>query len=160
MSQLTTHAASISDLATEHGFRVGAAESLTGGAVSSALAAAPGAGEWFRGAVVAYSEEVKFEVLGVEPGPLVCEPCALQMAEGAAKTLGADAVVSTTGVGGPGEQEGEPAGTVYVGLFVHGRASCTRLELDGDPAEVVEAATTEALGLLLEAMRTAAGSRT
>ena len=82
------------------------------------------------------------------------------MAEGAAKTLGADAVVSTTGVGGPGEQEGQPAGTVYVGLFVQGRATCARLDLDGGPAEVVEAATTEALGLLLQAMRAAAGSAT
>lgn len=158
MSQLSTNAEAISDLASEHGFRVGAAESLTGGAVSSALAAAPGAGEWYRGGIVAYSEEVKFEVLGVEPGPLVCEPCALQMAEGAAKTLGADAVVSTTGVGGPGEQEGHPPGTVYVGVFVQGSLTCSKLELVGDPAEVVEAATTEALGLLRDAMAVAVRS--
>ena len=158
MSELTSNAGAISDLAGEHGFRVGAAESLTGGAVSSALAAAPGAGEWYRGGVVAYSEEVKYELLGVEPGPLVCEPCALQMAEGAAKRLGADAVVSTTGVGGPGEQEGEPPGTVYVGVFVQGRLTGSRLQLEGDPAEVVEEATTQALALLRDAMAAAAGS--
>ncbi len=137
---------------TERGLTVAAAESLTGGAVSSALAAAPGASEWYHGGVVAYSPRVKQHVLGVTPGPLVCDRCADELAHGAARVLEADAAVSTTGVGGPDPEEGEDPGTVYVGVKVPSGASTHRLELEGDPSEVVERATEKALGLLLEAL--------
>jgi nicotinamide-nucleotide amidase len=152
MSEPARHVESIAALARELGLRVGAAESLTGGAVSSALARGPEAGEWYSGAVVAYAPTVKHDLLGVTPGPLVCDRCAVELASGAARALEADAVVSTTGVGGPGPVEGEPAGTVFVGTWVQGRSTSRRLHLGGDPGEVVEAATEQALGLLLAAM--------
>src|SRR5215210_2960067 len=116
MTDPTRHVDEIADLAQRHGLRIGAAESLTGGAVSSALGMGSGASEWYAGTVVAYSPKVKFDVLQVTPGPLVSEQCALEMAQGAADVLGADATVSTTGAGGPGSEEGHPAGTVYVGV--------------------------------------------
>jgi nicotinamide mononucleotide (NMN) deamidase PncC len=53
------------------GRTVAVAESCTGGLVACALAAAPGSGTWFRGALVAYQRDVKFELLGVTPGPVV-----------------------------------------------------------------------------------------
>ena len=59
--------------------------------------------------------------------------------------------------GGPGPEEGRPAGTVHVGILVRGELSCHELHLDGDPGEVVEAATEQTLGLLLAAMRAAVG---
>src|SRR4051812_15107294 len=67
-------------LAHERGLWVAAAESLTTGRVASRLGAGANASKWFRGGVVAYDERVKFDVLGVEPGPLVTEVCADQMA--------------------------------------------------------------------------------
>lgn len=155
MSDPTRHVDAIAELAKEHGFRVAAAESLTGGAVSSALAMGSEAAEWFHGCVVSYAPVVKFDVLGVTPGPLVSDRCATEMVEGAVRVLQADAAVSTTGAGGPGPEEGQPAGTVYVGIHVRGATSTRRLELPGDPGEVVESATEEALGLLLDAMRAA-----
>lgn len=94
----------ISRAALEGGLTVGAAESLTGGMVSSLLAKAPDAGRWFRGGVVAYSPEVKQAVLGVAPGPVVTATCARQMARGAAKALGAAA--------GPRRPSRRPAGCV------------------------------------------------
>jgi nicotinamide-nucleotide amidase len=146
----------IADLATSAGLTVGAAESLTGGAVSSALARGSAAADWYRGCLVSYGEQVKFDVLGVTPGPLVSERCAVEMVRGVAGLLGVDAAVSTTGAGGPGEEEGQPAGTVYVAVYLRGEVICERLELDGDPGEVVEAATERALELLLGAMQGAA----
>jgi nicotinamide-nucleotide amidase len=98
---------------------------------------------------------VKYDVLGVTPGPLVSERCAVEMVTGAAKVLEVDAAVSTTGAGGPGPEEGKPAGTVHVALFVRGEVTAHELALDGDPGEVVEGATEKALGLLLEAMQSA-----
>lgn len=154
----TKHVDDIAQLATDHGFSVGAAESLTGGAVSSALAMGAGAAEWYHGCVVSYAPTVKYDVLGVTPGPLVSDRCAVEMVTGAAKVLEVDAAVSTTGAGGPGPEEGKPAGTVHVGLYVRGEVSSHQLMLDGDPGEVVEGATEKALGLLLQAMRSAVTS--
>src|SRR4051794_27308993 len=122
-----------------------------GGAVSSALAAGPEAANWYAGALVAYSPEVKYDVLGVTPGPLICERCALEMADGATRVLAADVAVSTTGVGGPESEEGHPPGTVFVGITMREDARAHRLQIDGDPAEVVEVSTEQTLGILLDA---------
>ncbi len=149
---------SIAELAKESDLTVGAAESLTGGAVSSALARGSGAADWYRGCVVSYGEQVKYDVLGVTPGPLVSERCAVEMVQGVAKLLDVDAAVSTTGAGGPGSEEGQPAGTVFIAVSLHGEVACHQLNLDGDPAEVVEGATEQALELLLDAMRGATRS--
>lgn len=156
----TKHVDDIAELAKKHGFRVGAAESLTGGAVSSALAMGANAADWYHGCVVSYSPTVKYDVLGVSPGPLITDRCAVEMVDGAVRVLEVDAAVSTTGAGGPDPEEGRPPGTVHVGLHVRGEVTTHQLSLDGDPGDVVEAATEQALGLLMEAMRSsvAAGS--
>ena len=144
---------SIAELAKDAGLTVGAAESLTGGAVSSALARGSGAADWYRGCLVSYGEKVKYDVLGVTPGPLVSERCAEEMVRGVAELLGVDAAVSTTGAGGPGSEEGQPPGTVFVGVYLRGEVACHKLLLDGDPGEIVEGATEQALELLVDAMR-------
>lgn len=145
----------IADLATEHGIGVGVAESLTGGQLAADLAAGPNASSWFRGGLVAYASEVKFDVLGVTPGPVITPTCARQMAWGAASLLDAEAVVATTGAGGPDPEEGEPAGTVFVAALVRGRETGTRLDLSGDPAQILEQTRTQALTILREAIRAA-----
>ena len=93
---------------------VALAESLTGGLLSAALVEIPGASTVLRGAVVAYATELKHQVLGVdarllaERGPV--DPyVAIQMAAGTRRVLGADWGLSTTGVAGPGPQDGVPA---------------------------------------------------
>jgi nicotinamide-nucleotide amidase len=142
----------IATSATHQRLRVGAAESLTSGQLATALAAGPDASEWFRGGLVAYAAGVKVDVLGVTPGPVVSADCAREMARGAARLLDADAVVATTGVGGPDPEEGEPPGTVYVAAVVRGHETCERLDLAGDPEQVLEQTTVRALKVLLEAM--------
>jgi nicotinamide-nucleotide amidase len=131
------------------GVRIGVAESLTSGALASALGAAPDASTWFTGAVVAYSKQVKFEVLGVTPGPVITERCAREMAAGAARLLGAHLVAAVTGAGGPDPEEGEPPGTVFL---AHGPADAIvveRLSLRGEPADIVEQTVMAALTALI-----------
>ena len=138
----------IADLASSAGTTVAVAESLTSGAIASALGASPQAGDWFAGGVVAYSEHVKFDVLGVTPGPVITAECAEQMAAGVGRLLGAGMVAAVTGAGGPGSQEGKPAGTVYL---AHGRPDALHVEelhIDGDPEEVVHATVDAALTAL------------
>ncbi|MDN4613273.1 CinA family protein [Leifsonia sp. F6_8S_P_1B] len=139
---------SIAELAGRADASVAVAESLTSGAIASALGRAPSASDWFAGGVVAYSEHVKFDVLRVTPGPVITAACAEQMAAGVARLLGADVVAAVTGAGGPDPEEGKPAGTVYL---AHGTADAIRvdeLRLEGDPAEVVEATVQAALAAL------------
>lgn len=146
--RITDLGRSIADLAGRAGVGVAVAESLTSGAIASALGRAPGASDWFAGGVVAYSEHVKFEVLRVTPGPVITAACAEQMAAGLARLLGADVVAAVTGAGGPDPEEGKPAGTVYL---AHGTPDAIRvdeLRLDGDPAQVVEATVQAALAAL------------
>ncbi|MGH1526583.1 CinA family protein [Leifsonia sp. L25] len=138
----------IADLASSAGVTVAVAESLTSGAIASALGASPQAADWFAGGVVAYSEHVKFEVLGVTPGPVITPSCAEQMASGVGRLLGAGMVAAVTGAGGPDPEEGREAGTVFL---AHGRPDALMIEelhLDGDPEEVVHATVDAALAAL------------
>lgn len=135
------------------GWTVATAESLTGGTVATVLAAAPGAGDWFRGSVVTYSSQVKFDLLGVEPGPVVTERCARTMATSTARLLGAHLAVAVTGVGGPDPDEGQEAGTVWFAVASPDGVHAELEHFAGDPAEVLTATTEHALALLLRLVR-------
>ena len=94
------------------------AESVTGGLVTGRLTAVPGSSRVLRGGVVSYASEVKFDLLGVTPGPVVNERAALEMARGVRARLGASVGLSLTGVAGPDEQDGVAVGTLFVGLVM------------------------------------------
>jgi nicotinamide-nucleotide amidase len=105
------------------GLTLGLAESVTGGLVCGRLTGIPGSSDVVRGAIVSYASEVKFDLLGVPLGPVVSESSAIAMADGARRVLGCDVGLSLTGVAGPAEQDGMPAGTLFVGLATPGRAT-------------------------------------
>jgi nicotinamide-nucleotide amidase len=132
------------------GWRVATAESVTVGLIANQLAQAPDASDWLLGGVVAYATEVKQEQLGVEPGPVVNAGTAEQMARGVAELLDAQVAVATTGVGGPEPQEGQPAGRVWVGVYVDGEVSSHRLDVPGDPEDVCTGAAQQAVQLVLQ----------
>ncbi len=102
----------------ERGLTVALAESCTGGLAAGRLTAVPGSSSYVRGGVVAYSNDVKAQVLGVPTALLasvgaVSEPVAAAMAEGVRRVLGADIGVGITGIAGPdGGTEEKPVGTV------------------------------------------------
>ncbi len=138
----------VSRLVVAAGLTLGLAESLTGGMVGMRLTAVPGASDWFRGSVVAYATEVKRLLLGVVPGPVVSEPAARAMARGAAEVLGADVGLAVTGVAGPTEQDGQPVGTVWVGVAQDGDSEAIGLRLPGEREVVRQLATISALDVL------------
>jgi nicotinamide-nucleotide amidase len=148
----------IADLAQKAGLTVATAESLTSGQVAAHLGAASGSSEWFRGGVVAYDDEVKYAVLGVPRGPVISGDCGSAMADGVARLLGADVAVAVTGVGGPDEQEGQPAGTVFIAVTGPDGARCRQHHFDGDPKDVITATAVQALRMVGEHMREVAGS--
>jgi nicotinamide-nucleotide amidase len=137
----------------DRGWTFGVAESLTGGLIASRLVNVAGASSWFRGGVVAYDSQVKFDVLGVPTGPVVTETAAAAMAEGAARVTGAHVGLGITGVAGPDDQEGVAPGTVFVGLHLPGRPAETReLRVPGDRERVRQYAAISALDLLRRAL--------
>src|SRR5690554_3973330 len=143
----------ISSLLEGSGQRVAVAESLTGGKIAAQLAAGKAAADWFAGGVVAYQSEVKFRVLGVDRGPVVTEKAARQMAVGVRELHGVDIAVAVTGSGGPDPQDGQPAGTVFMGLCSAGGERVEEHHFDGDPERVVAATTVAALQMLLTGIR-------
>jgi PncC family amidohydrolase len=97
---------------------------------------------------VTYASAVKRDLLGVHDGPVVSETAAAEMAEGTARLLGADVALAVTGVAGPDEQEGQPVGTVWVGLSVNGKVTTAALWLPGDRERVRQMTVISALDLL------------
>ena len=140
----------LSELVQDKGWRFATAESVTAGLVADKAAQGAGASDWFLGGLVAYATEVKQRLLGVQGDLVVNAETAAQMARGVAELLQADVTVATTGVGGPDPEEGEPAGTVWVGVNVRGDVTTHRLQVDGDPEDVCTGAAEEALRLVVE----------
>ncbi len=124
------------------------AESITGGLIASRLVNIAGASTWFRGGVVSYASEVKFDLLGVPRGPVVSAEAAETMASGVRALLKSDVGLSVTGVAGPEEQDGQPAGTVFVGVAVGDVVEHVALRLPGDRPRIRSYSAISALDAL------------
>jgi nicotinamide-nucleotide amidase len=132
----------------DKGLSLGVAESLTGGLMGARFTSVPGASDVFRGGIVCYASDVKFSLLGVPEGPVVSADAAKAMAEGARRALGADVALATTGVAGPAEQEGQPVGTVFLGLAMDGVNEAQQVQLPGDRQRIRQYAVISAVNLL------------
>ncbi len=140
----------IAEEASRAGLRIVTSESLTSGMIAMRLGAGPDSASWFGGGIVAYQEQVKFGLLGVEEGAVVTERCAVQMARGALRLFEADVAVAATGVGGPEPSEGKPPGTVFLCVAADHDARTRELALHGEPEAVLEQTCAAALELLAE----------
>ena len=134
------------------GLTLAVAESVTGGLIASRLVGVAGASKWFRGGVVSYASEVKFDLLHVPVGPVVSAEAAEAMASGVRTLLRADVGLSVTGVAGPEEQDGQPAGTVFVGLSLGETLQHAALRLPGDRPRVRAYSAISALDVLRRAL--------
>jgi nicotinamide-nucleotide amidase len=143
-----TMESAVGALVEEMGLTVSVAESMTGGLVASRLVEVPGASQWFKGGIVSYASEVKFDLLGVPEGPVVSAPAAEAMAEGVAKLLSTDVGLSITGVAGPAEQDGQPVGTVFFGVTIDGETDVAHVRLPGDRPRIRQYATISLLDML------------
>lgn len=140
------------------GLMIGTAESCTGGLLAGALTAIPGSSEYVKGGVVAYSNEVKRLLLGVQEETLeshgaVSEPTAREMAEGVCTRLSVDVGVGITGVAGPGGgSPDKPVGLVYIGVATPGSTRVRRDVWPGTRAEIRAASVLAALELILSTL--------
>ncbi|CAB4904480.1 unannotated protein [freshwater metagenome] len=129
------------------------AESITGGGLASALTDIPGASKVFIGGVIAYSDQVKINELSISKADLlkygaVSEEIALAMAQGCLKKFKTDYALATTGVAGPGSDNGVKAGTAWVGVAGKGESFAIALSLSGTREIIRHATITSALAAL------------
>jgi len=141
------------------GRRLATAESCTAGLVAARLTDRPGSSEYVAGGVVAYANEAKSSLLGVdatliEAHGAVSEDVAEAMARGALARFGADTALAVTGIAGPGGgSEEKPVGTVWWSVMTSDGRALTRCRvLPGNRADIRDRATTVALHLLRRAL--------
>ncbi|GAA1846674.1 nicotinamide-nucleotide amidohydrolase family protein [Brevibacterium marinum] len=145
-------AESLAELCGEHGVRVAVAESLTGGRISSQLAAASGSADWFAGGVVAYSSEVKHELLEVPPDAVISQASVESMARSVARMMDVDAAVAASGAGGPVGQDGQEPGTTWIAVLVGDEVRSELHRFQGDPIDILALTEERALTMLLESL--------
>jgi PncC family amidohydrolase len=133
---------------------IGTVESATGGRVADRITNVPGSSDYFKGSVVAYSNEVKIALLGVKKTTIenygaVSEQTALEMAQGGRKLLDVDVCVSDTGVAGPsGGALEKPVGLFYLGLAARDESLSQKHVFPGNREENKQDAAEAALNML------------
>lgn len=146
--------ACIGRMLSAEGMTVSAAESCTGGLISSLLTSVPGASEYYLGSVTSYANSVKTGILGVTPkiieeyGAVSCE-CVAEMADGVRRLTGSDFSVATSGIAGPGGgSESKPVGLVCIGISSAKGTETYKLVFKGDRKRNIERFASNALNLL------------
>jgi len=147
------------------GHTIAVAESCSGGLLAARLTDLAGSSAYFAGGVVAYSNQAKSALVGVDPGLIervgaVSAEVADALADGAAARFGADVGVGITGVAGPGGgTEEKPVGLVFISVCGPGGARVARsLQLPGGRADVRERSVTVSMHLLRRLLRRESGA--
>lgn len=149
----------IGDILYASGLTLGTAESCTGGLISEAIIATPGASNYFKGSVVSYTDEIKERLLHVDTEVIneqtaVCEEVARQMAQGALDLLQVDFAISATGIAGPGGGTKEiPVGTIWLGYGTKDDIRTFNLTEDFGRDINIAIATNKAMRLMLEFLK-------
>lgn len=137
-----------------NGKTLSVAESCTGGAIAQKFTAMAGASAYFHAGVVAYSNEAKADILGVNADDIarygaVSEQVAIQMAEGVRRVGRSDYGISTTGIAGPsGGSAEKPVGTVWIGIATPKGSFAVLKNCGTDRGQIVQRATAYAIQLL------------
>lgn len=144
----------ISDLFWKEGLTLATAESCTAGNVAAAITAIPGSSHFYRGGIIAYSNEVKENMLGVNPETLenkgaVSEETVIEMVKGAMKSMNSDCAVATSGIAGPtGGTPDKPVGTVWIAVGKQEKIVTMKFEGDEGRQKNIANATQKALQML------------
>ncbi len=151
----------VHEVMRERGLTLATAESCTGGTIASLFTAMAGASAYFLGGVVAYANEVKRDVLGVNYNDImthgaVSETVARQMAEGVRRITGADYAIATTGIAGPtGGSEAKPVGTVWMAVATPHRTVAMMRASGSDRGQIINRASAYAIEMLYKELKEA-----
>ena len=155
----TTLAGALGSILTERGETLATAESCTGGNIAHEITRVAGSSAYFKGSVVAYSNEVKIRVLNVSSETLsgfgaVSRETVLQMVSGVQRLLSSDCAIATSGIAGPGGGSVEkPIGTVWIAVRYGERSEAECFCFEGDREQVIACATQSALLMFIPLMK-------
>jgi nicotinamide-nucleotide amidase len=141
-------------LLKERRLTIGTAESCTGGYLAHQITSVSGSSAYFTGSVIAYSNQVKINQLGVSEETLqqhgaVSEPVVEQMVRGTLELLGTDLAISTSGIAGPtGGTPQKPVGTIWLAVGNREKIVTRKLQLGKDRLKNIQYATVQALNML------------
>lgn len=144
----------LSDKFWKEGLTLATAESCTAGNIAAVITAIPGSSHFYKGGIVAYSDEVKTNLLGVTSETLekygaVSEETVIEMVKGAMKSMNSDCAVATSGIAGPtGGTSDKPVGTVWIAAGMHDKVITMKAIGDEGRKKNIENATLYALQML------------
>ncbi len=131
-------------------------ESCTGGMLGSIITTVPGSSNYFKGGIIAYSNEIKNKIIGVKKRTLknfgaVSKQTASEMAMGIKRIMGTDAGIAITGIAGPGGgTKNKPVGLVYIGVILSKKIKVEKNIFSGNRQQIREKACEQALRLLIQ----------
>ena len=144
----------IGRLLKKEGKILGTAESCTGGFIAHLITSIAGSSDYYKGSVVAYSNEVKMKMLDVKAETLdnhgaVSEGTVREMVLGTIQTLGVDYAIAVSGIAGPGgERPGKPVGTIWTAFGEAGNIKTLKLQLGKDRIKNIQLTATYCLNNL------------
>ena len=150
----------IGDILYDSGLTVGTAESCTGGRIAEGIIATPGASNYFKGGVICYADEVKINVLHVNPDTIIehtvfSEEVAREMVRGAIDALNVNFAIASTGIAGPSGGTPEiPIGTIWIACGTKNDIISMKLTENYGRDINLAIATSHALKLFLDYLRT------
>lgn len=149
----------IGTLLKKHSATISSAESCTGGTIAQKLTRIPGSSEYFKGAVVAYSNEVKHNILKVKNNDLekygaVSQQVVEQMATGVLKALNTDYSIATSGIAGPdGGSADKPVGTIWIAVASINQVTSKLLHLGNNRERNIERTALAGLNMVREIIK-------
>lgn len=149
----------VHNILTDKGLKLAVAESCTGGTIASLFTRMAGASAYFMAGVVAYSNEAKRDILGVNYDKImsygaVSEAVAIEMAEGVRRISGADYAIATTGIAGPsGGSTEKPVGTVWMAVATPSGTHAVMRNSGTDRSQIISRASAYAIEMLYEELK-------
>ncbi len=146
--------AAVGRILLEKGLHLATAESCTGGSIASKIVEIPGSSAYFKGGIVAYSNEVKMKTLGVSPDTLknhgaVSEQTVKEMVKGTISHVGADIAIAVSGIAGPtGGSAEKPVGTIWVAVGSKDKVKTKLIRAGKDRLKNIEYASKACLNLI------------
>ena len=149
----------LASLCLEKGRSISVAESCTSGLISSKITLISGSSAYFQGGIVAYQNNIKIKLLGVDKGLIdqrkeVSAEVAIQMAQGVKETFNTDYSIATTGFAGPlGGDIDNPIGTVFISIVGLVSIEVKRFIFKGNRESIVNQASEKSLELICDAIK-------
>jgi PncC family amidohydrolase len=141
----------LGELLKNENLKLATAESCTGGLLGSKITDVPGASSYYMGGIIAYSNEIKTDILGVKRETIerygaVSKECALEMVSGVSKLFGSQVSIATTGIAGPsGGTKDKPVGLVFIAIKVKNKINVEKFIFNGNRIEIKEKVAEQAI---------------